>query len=211
MNEPSRVRRRTWLKLLLAFCAFTIIVLVGLGWYATTDSFQQTIRRRVITALEETTGGRTEVGEFHTIPFRLRVDVRDLAIHGREGKGEAPFFRVDRLQAELKVVSLLARTVRLHSLILDHPQTHIIVYPDGSTNAPAPQVTLTSGKGPLEDLVSLSVSSIEVQHGEVQWEQERIPLDLAARDVALQLQYSFLHQHYQAQLTIGGARTQFLQ
>ena len=211
MSEPSPVRRRTWWKLLLGFCVLSVIALGLLGWYATTDSFQQMIRRRLIAALEQTTGGRAEVGEFHTIPFRLRVEVRDLTIHGREGKGEVPFFRVDRLQAELKIVSLLSRIVRLHSLILEHPVTHVIVYPDGSTNAPAPRVTGISRKGPLEDLVALSVSSIEVEHGEVFWQQERIPLDFAARDVALRLQYSFLHQHYQAELTVGSARTRFLQ
>jgi translocation and assembly module TamB len=211
LSEPSSVRRRKWWKLFLAFCVFSLVVLASLAWYVTTDSFQQMVRRRVIAALEETTGGRVEVGAFHTIPLRLRVDVRDLVVHGREGADQAPFFHVDRLQAELKIVSLLSRTVRLHSLLLEHPVTHIVVYPDGSTNAPAPRVTRTLGKGPIEDLVSLAVSRIEVQRGEVLWEHERIPLDLTARDVALQLRYSFLRQRYQGDLSVGNARTQFRQ
>ena len=40
----------------------------------------------------------------------------------------------------MKIISLLSTTVGLHSLVLDHPVVHVIVYPDGSTNAPVPQV-----------------------------------------------------------------------
>lgn len=211
MSELPPVRRRRWWKLVLAFCVFSLVVLALLGWYATTDSFQQMVRRRVIAALEQTTGGRAEVGEFHTIPFRLRVDVRNLVLHGREGADQIPFFRVDRLQAEIKIVSFLSATVRLHSLQLEHPVTHIVVYSDGSTNAPTPQSSRSSGTGPLEDLLSLSISQVELRHGEILWEQERIPLNLDAQDVALQLRYSFLHRRYQAQLAVGSSRTQFRQ
>jgi len=209
LSESPPVRRRRWLKLILIFCAFSLAVMALLGWYFTTDSFQQMVRRRVIAALEQTTGGRAEVGEFHTIPFRLRVDVRNLVIHGREAPDQAPFFRVDRLQAELKIVSLLSATLRLHSLQLEHPVTHIVVYSDGSTNAPAPEASRSSGKGPIEDLVSLSVSHIEALHGELLCGQQRIPLNLDAHEVALQLHYSFLHRRYQAQLAVGNASTQF--
>jgi translocation and assembly module TamB len=54
----------------------------------------------VIASAEKLTGGRVELGELHTIPFRLRVDARNLTIHGREASDQAPFLHVDRLQAE---------------------------------------------------------------------------------------------------------------
>ncbi|HUM05907.1 MAG TPA: translocation/assembly module TamB domain-containing protein [Terriglobales bacterium] len=211
MNEPSPVRRRSWWKLFLLFCGFAVMVVVLLAWYVTTDSFQQMVRRRVIAAMEEATGGRVEVGEFHTIPMKLRVDVRNLVIHGREGNDQVPFFHVDRLQAELKIVSFLSTKARLHSLLFDHPVTHLIVYPDGSTNAPAPRVSRSSGRGPVEDLVSLSVSHLEAHRGELLWEQNKIPLDFDAHDVSAVLHFSFLHQHYQAEVRIGGATTQWRQ
>ena len=74
------------------------------------------VRRRVIASPEKVTGGRVELGEFHTIPFRLRVDARNLTIHGREAPDQVPFLRVDRVQAELKIISLLSTTIGLHSL-----------------------------------------------------------------------------------------------
>ena len=85
MNEPPPppARRRILRKLLLAFCLFSMLGFGLLGWYVTTDSFQQRMRNRVVAELESATGGRVELGELHTIPFRLRVDARNLTIHGR--------------------------------------------------------------------------------------------------------------------------------
>jgi translocation and assembly module TamB len=198
-------------KLLLLFCLFSLIGLGALAWYSTTDSFQQLVRRRVIASLEKVTGGRVELGEFHTIPFRLRIDARNLTIHGREASDQIPFLRVDRVQAELKIISLLSTTIGLHSLLLEHPVTHVIAYPDGSTNVPAPPVSLSSNQGPVEQLISFSVSRIEVQRGELLWEDKKMPFDFDARDVALLLNYSLLRRQYEAHLLAGSVATRFKQ
>ncbi len=152
-TEPSSepvppVRRRILWKLFLGFCVFSLIGFALLGWYVTTDSFQQMVRRRVVASLEKMTGGRVELGELHTIPFRLRVDARNLTIHGREASDQIPFLRVDRLQAEMKIISLLSTTIGLHSLVLEHPVVHIIDYPDGTTNAPVPPGNVRSAGPP---------------------------------------------------------------
>src|SRR5208282_689096 len=106
---------------------------------------------------------------------RLRVDARNLTIHGREAKDQAPFLHIDRLQAEMKIISLLSTTIGLHSLVLEHPVAHVIVYPDGTTNAPAPQGKASYDRGPVEQLISLKVSRIEVQRGELLWEDKKMP------------------------------------
>ena len=176
------------------------------------------MRRRVVASLEKITGGRVELGELHTIPFRLRVDARNLTIHGRETSDQAPFLRVDRMQAEMKIISFLSTTIGLHSLVLEHPVVHVIDYPDGSTNVPAPQVRgffgVQSGtgiEGPVEQLFSLSVSHIEVQRGELLWEDKKMPLDFAARDLALLLNYSLLRRQYEAHVVAGSVATRFQQ
>jgi translocation and assembly module TamB len=207
---PPERRRILW-KLFLAFCVFSLIAFGLLGWYVTTNSFQRMVRRRVVASVEKMTGGRVELGELHTIPFRLRVDARNLTIHGREASDQLPFLRVDRLQAEIKIISLLSTTVGLHSLVLEHPVVHIIAYPDGTTNAPVPQARLSSGQGPVEQLMSLSVSHIEVQRGELLWENEKIPLDFAARDLALLLNYSLLRRRYEAHVVAGSVATRIQQ
>jgi len=207
--SPPPVRRRILWKLFLWFCVFSLIGFSLLAWYVTTDSFQRLVRRRVIASAEKLTGGRVELGELHTIPFRLRVDARNLTIHGHEAPDQAPFLRVDRVQAEMKIISLLSTTVGLHSLVLDHPVVHIIDYPDGTTNAPVPEASFSSAsrQGPVEQLVSLAVSHIEVRSGELWWEDRKVPFEFAARDLALLLNYSLLRRQYEAHVVAGSVTT----
>jgi translocation and assembly module TamB len=208
------VRRRILWKLFLAFCVFSLVGFGLLGWYVTTDSFQQMVRRRVVASLEKMTGGRVELGQLHTIPFRLRVDARNLTIHGREAADQVPFLRVDRMQAEIKIISLLSTTLGLHSLVLEHPVAHIIAYPDGTTNSPLPPGTgsfVHSSEGPVEQLLSFSVSHIEVQRGELLWEDKKIPFDFDARDVALGMNYSLLRRQYETRVAVGSVATRFQQ
>ena len=216
------VRRRILRNLLLGFCAFCLVVLGLLAWYLTTDSFQRRMRNEVIAELEKATGGRIEIGELHTIPFRLRVDVRDLTVHGREAAGEAPFLKVDRVEAEIKVISLLETTFGLHSVVLVHPVVHVIDYPDGTTNIPAPPVHNSSqtttgiaseitSELPVEQLVALSVAHIEVQKGKFLWQDHKVPFEFDARDAALLLNYSLLRRRYEARVGVGSVTTRWQQ
>lgn len=205
------VRRRILRNLFLLFCALSLLAFGVLGSWVTTDSFQQRMRRRVITELEKATGGRVELGELHTIPFRLRVDVRNLTIHGREAPDQPPFLQVGRLEAELKIVSLLGASIGLHSIVLEHPVVHVNDYPDGTTNIPAPPVKYSSDEGPVEQLISLSVAHIEVQKGELRWEDFKVPFDFTARNLAVLLNYSLLHQRYEARVAAGSVTTRWQQ
>jgi len=199
-------RRRLLLRLFLSLCLLGLIAFSLLAWYVTTDSFQQWVRRRVVASVEKMTGGRVELGELHTIPFRLRVDARNVTIHGHEAPDQAPFLHIERLQAQMRIISLLSTTVGLHSLVFDHPVIHVITYPDGVTNVPAPRVT-ASNQNPLEQLVALSVSRIAVQRGELLWEDKKVPFEVDARDLALLLNYSLLRRRYEVHLAAGSVAT----
>src|SRR5437588_7326791 len=132
MNEsgPKPVRHRWWRYLLIALLV-TLIVFGIAAWYTTTDAFQAMVRRRVIAELEHITGGRIEVGSVHAIPFRRRVEIRGLTIHGREEPNQVPYAHIARFLAEVKVTSVLGAEIGFNSVILDHPVIHLIVYPDG--------------------------------------------------------------------------------
>jgi len=211
--EPSAPQRRRILwKLFLGFCVFSVAGFALLAWYVSTDSFQQLVRRRVVASAEKITGGRVELGELHTIPFRLRVDARNLTIHGHEAPDEAPLLHVDRVQVEIKIISLLTTTIGMHSLELDHPVVHVIVNPDGTTNVPPLPVSGSSTstspeRGPVEELFALSVSHIEAQNGEFVWEDQKVPFDFDAKKVALLLNYSLLRRRYEAHLVVGEIAT----
>jgi translocation and assembly module TamB len=206
VNEVAPKKRRWW-RFLLWFLAGVAVGFAGLAWYASTDSFQAMVRRRMVAELERVTGGRVELAEFHTIPFRLRADIRNLTIHGRESASETPYVHLDRLVADINVISVFDLRFGFHSVVLERPVIHIIVYPDGTTNQPQPAVKSTSDQTPVEQLFGLRIRHLEVQKGELIWNDQRMPLDFSANDVVSTMNYSFLRRHYEAELTLGKVDT----
>jgi len=196
-------------KYLLLFFLLGAIFLGAAAWYVTTDSFQALVRSRIVSTIERATGGRVELGAYHTIPFRLQAEIRDLTIHGREAPGEVPLAHVDRLVARIKVISLLETSFGFKSIVLEHPVLHLIVYPDGSTNQPAPGVRLTSTKTPVEQLFSLSIHRLDVRRGELLWNDQRIPFDFSVAEVSVDMTYSFLRGRYDGHLLLGKVDTKF--
>jgi translocation and assembly module TamB len=206
-DAGAKPGRRKWGKRLLIAALVVVLVLGGLAWYVTTDSFQAMMRDRVVEELQRITGGRVDIGSIHTIPFRLVVDVRDLTIHGREAAGEVPYAHVDRLVARMKLRSALGIVLGFESLVLERPLIHIIQYADGSTNQPEPQVA--SHGSSVAKLVSLSIGHLDVRDGTVLWNNQRLPLDVVADDVSADLSYSLLHRRYDGNLLAGKINTQF--
>jgi len=208
MSEPrAKPRWRRFRNYLLIAGAAGLLLLGGLSWYATTDSFQALVRRRLVTELQRITGGRVDLGGIHTIPFRFQVDIRDLTIHGREAASEVPYAHVDRLVAQVRLISVLGAEFGFSSLVLDHPVVHIVLYPDGTSNQPTPK--LKSAEAPIEQLFSLSIGQLEVRHGELLWNDGRTPFDFIAHDVSADMSYALLHRRYNGNLLLGKIDTQF--
>jgi translocation and assembly module TamB len=200
-------RRRGMSKYLLIVLAGGLVLLGALAWFSTTSSFQSWVRNRLIAELERVTGGRVELGSFHSIPFRFQVEVRDLTIHGKEAVGEVPYAHIDRLTAEVKLISVLGAEFGFHSVIMEHPVIHAIINADGTTNQPQPKVR--SEKSAVEQLLSLSIGRLQVQNGEFLINDRKIPFDFDGNDVAATLSYSFLHRRYEGDLSIGKLDTHY--
>jgi translocation and assembly module TamB len=199
--------RKIW-KYLLVLAILLLIVLGGLGWYATTDSFQTLVRSRLVSELERITGGRVDVGSVHAVPFRFQVEVRDLTIHGRESSADLPYIHVDRLLVRLKITSVLTPRLLFQSVVFERPIIHIAVYPDGTTNQPLPKFA-DGQKTPVQSLFALSINQLEVRHGELLFNDQKIPLDFVVDDVFADMDYSLLHRRYEASLLLGKAVTKF--
>jgi len=206
-STPSPTPRRWWKYLGLAAAGVFVAAAALLG-YMTTDSFQSFVRRRMVAEVERITGGRAEIGSFHTTPFRLQVDVRNLTVHGRESASDVPLAYAGRIVARLKLTSLLRSEFAFSEVVLEEPVIHLIFYPDGATNFP--QRNAAGAHTTVEQLFSLSIDRFEARHGRILWDNQVIPLDFAARDTALQMEYSFLHSRYDGRLLVGFVDTKLL-
>ncbi|HTR65361.1 MAG TPA: hypothetical protein VMH85_06290, partial [Terriglobales bacterium] len=210
MKAPAaKSRWRRVGKYLLIFCAAVVLLAAGLLWYTTTNSFRTMVRNRIVAELERTTGGRAEFGSFHVIPLRFRVEIRDLTIHGLEAPGEIPYVHVDSLIAHVKIISVLSAQFGFHSVVVDHPTIHILIYSDGSTNQPHPKVPAASREAQARQLFALSINRLEVRHGKWLWNDQMTPLDFTVDDVAADMTYSLLHRRYESNLLLGKVDTKF--
>ena len=201
-DSPARPRR--WWKYLLIATGVGIVAMLGGLWYTTTNSFQAYVRSRMVAEVERITGGRAQIGSFHVVPFHLQVEVRDVTVHGKEAATDPPLVHVESLLAQVKIISFLRTEFGFYSVILDHPEIHVAIGKDGTTNIPAPQgVQKPSENTPIEQLFALSIDHLSVRSGELWWADRKIPLDFAVYDTNLQMDYSFLRGHYESHLAIG--------
>src|SRR5581483_7913388 len=141
------------------------------------------------------------------VPFRLRVEAHDLTIHGKEGAHEIPYAHVDDLIAYIKIISIFEREYGFNSLTLNRPVLHIIVYPDGTTNQPQPKSVSVETKASTEQLFSLSIRRLQITHGELLWNNQRIPLEVDASQISAEMNYAFLHSRYDGSLNLGDLNT----
>src|SRR6201992_4134792 len=84
-----------------------VLVVAGLMFYASTTHFANIVRQRVVTVLEDATGGRVEIQSLRWNLRHLAVEVNGLTIHGLEARGELPYAHVARLYARAKILSFV--------------------------------------------------------------------------------------------------------
>jgi translocation and assembly module TamB len=209
-EPPTKPTGRRWWKYLLFVAAAGILSVLGLLLYVNTDSFQSLVRRRLVTELERITGGRVEIGSIHTSPFRLQADVRNITVHGRESTSEAPLAHADRIVGRLKLSSLIRSEFGFHEVVLEQPVVHVIFYSDGTTNFPPRSVASVTGKTAVEQLFALSINHLELRHGRILWGDQTVPVDFAARDTSLQMDYSLLRRRYDGHLLLGMVDTKLM-
>ena len=203
-SNPGRkrrlIRRATIGTVLLS-------VVVFLGWYLTSPQFHDSMRRRLISRLEQMTGGRVELGRFDWNLSKLEFDVQDLTIHGLEGPNEVPYAHADRVWIDARLISLFRRQIALDRVRIERPVFHLLVYPDGHTNQPKPKAE--SGASPdTQAIFDLAIKHAEARNGQLLLNENTIPFDLAANNLLATMKYVAADNRYDGdlKLTIEQAR-----
>ena len=151
-----------------------------------TPWFRRALERRLIVALEDTTGGRVEVQDFRFHPIVLQAILHGVVIHGSEPPQAPPLFSAHTVVLRLSPANLLHREIRIMSLDWDGAEVHLKTNADGSTNLPGPATRYTAGQV-MEQLMDLRIGRVTLAHSTFFWNDRPISLDLSAREVALLL------------------------
>ena len=103
-----------------------VLFLAGIA-IVRTDWFRNLVREKIVAAVEQGTGGRTEIGSFEFDWTHLRAKVRNFVIHGLEPADATPLLRADLLQVDLKLLSPFRGFVDIAYLLIEKPQANVIV------------------------------------------------------------------------------------
>jgi translocation and assembly module TamB len=175
----------------------TGIIVVQTSW------FRNTVREKLIAAVEDATGGRVEAGSFSFEWTHLRAVVRNFVLHGNEPPTAAPLFRARLVEVDLKLTSPFDHFVDIAYLGVDTPQADVIVYPDGRTNIPAPKIQpKTSNKTGLETIVDLAIGQFRLTDGSVDFADRKISFSATGRNLRAQLAYNMVQTSYQGQISM---------
>ena len=88
-----------------------MVLFLGGWYYTTTADFQRRVGAEVVSVLEDSTGGRVELGHISFSLLHLAVEADGLVIHGTEGPGEAPYISAAKIFIRLKINTFLSHTV----------------------------------------------------------------------------------------------------
>lgn len=204
-SGPKPKSRKTLTVTLLGSCAILLLLLIlgGLYRYAHSAAFAARLRTAVIAELERSTGGKVDLGAFHLDLLHLGFEADNLTIHGKEGPGQLPYAHIDRLIVHLKIINLLGAKIGLSYLGAERPIFHLIIYPDGSTNAPEPsRPSKSSSQEAIQQIFDLAINQIQLNEGLLVVNQRKIPFNLAAHDLAAKVSYQPTGRNYQAQIKV---------
>jgi len=200
-GKRSRLRRFFLRHLPISLAtAAVLLVLAAVAAYfiASSATFENLVRKRIIAQIETATGGRTQIESFHWRLLHLEGEADGVVIHGTEDPGDAPYAQIDRLRVQVSIFGFFTPHISLRNLEIDRPQLHFIVYRDGSTNQPRPLRPQKRGESAVGTLFDLRAGQILVEHGTLDFDdraaafdaQNRyLPLDFKADDVSLQMIY----------------------
>src|SRR5579859_4333468 len=195
-------RKRRWLRWL----ATVVIVLAGISaalvLYLNSDSFRETVRARVVADLERMTGGKVEIESFTWKLSTLQFEIHNLTIHGREAANEVPYAHADRITVAVKIVSFFSRKISLEKVNVEGSTFHLIIFPDGSTNQPSPASAVRGDEAAPQGLFDLAIKEIAVNDGVFMLNQERVPFNLAGKDVSAGMSYVDADRSYDGHLDL---------
>lgn len=164
----------------LLVLALAALIVMSTGW------FQRVLEGQVITGLENLSGGRVEIAHFRFRPWLFQITLQGLVIHGTEAAGEPPLISAREVDAGLRPSQLLRQRLRLRHLDIDALQVHLRTNSQGITNFPVPSERFSTLWG-LKDLMDLSIGRLTISHTTLFWNDQRLPLEIHAGEVAILL------------------------
>jgi translocation and assembly module TamB len=171
------------------------------------QAFHRYLLATVVEKAQKAIGGRVELGDFALRLSGPRVDLYRIVIHGTEGDAQAPLLRADHLGVGVRTISLWGRQVSLQEIVVDHPVVHLAVDEHGHNNLPQTPPAAPGSK-PV-NIFDLAVRHVELNRGEIDYNDRQTPLDAEVRDLQAQVAFNSLKRQYDGSLSYRDGRLRF--
>jgi len=191
---------------LASLTALTVIAAVGGYFYLRSSGFEQFALRRIITQVDQSTGGRTQIRSFDFNLSTLTAHLYGIVIRGTEKPDAPPLLQIDTLTVGLKIKSVFRRQISLSELLIEHPVVHVQVDRGGNSNIPQTPPQNSSGSTSVFDL---AVGHLGLSHGEVNYNDRKTPLDADLHDLKTDVKFEFLATRYRGSISYGNGHLHY--
>jgi len=181
---------------LLVVLAIAAVIAVQTPW------FRNFVREKLISAVEDATGGKVEVQSFDFDLRHLRAVVRHFVIHGLEPPAAAPLFRANLVEVDLGLKSPSNGFAGIHYLLVDAPQANVIAFSDGRTNIPAPKTKSAGNSSGLQTVVNLAIGRFTLRNGSLMFADRKSSFNATGENLRAQLGYNSVHPGYTGEIDI---------
>src|SRR6185437_374526 len=131
----------------IGIAAVLVLLIVSAIVIVQTNWFKSFVREKIVSAVEDATGGKVDLKSFAFSWTNLQATIADLTIHGTEPPGSAPLFKAQEIVLRLKLFSS-GHAIDLAYLGVTQPSANVIVFADGRTNLPTPKKAETKNSKP---------------------------------------------------------------
>jgi len=196
-------RKRVFWTAAASLAGLALILSVALVVTLQSSWFYNKVRNRIISEVEQATGGRVELAFFRFDWRQLRAETGSLVVHGKEPADKPPLLRASSVAVGLKLISLMKRDVDVQYLEVTEPHVYLIINPDGSTNLPEPKGPRNPASRPLDPLFQLAARRFQLRNGIFEIEnRDATPFDARGQNLELALFFDSAGPQYKGTLSM---------
>lgn len=173
-----------------------IVILVCAAWVLMhTPPVNRFLLSKITAKVQTSIGAKVRIGRLSLGWTHLSAELHDVAIFGREGTSQPPFFTVQRASAQVDFLPLFHKNVRIAYIRLDQPVIRFLVDRNGNSNLPHPHSS-NSHTSAIRTLLNLQVRDFTLRSGELELRDEKIPLSAELHNLQSQFKYDSQQQAY---------------
>jgi translocation and assembly module TamB len=183
---------------LASLAALVVIGAVAGYFYLKSSGFREFALRKIVTQVDESTGGRAQIQAFDFDLSTLTAHLYGIVIRGTEKADAPPLLQIDKLTVGLKIKSVMRREISVSELLIDHPVMHLQVDRTGNSNVPP---TPAQNSSTHTSVFDMAVGHTALSNGEINYNDRKTPLDADLHDLRADIKFELLATRYRGSIS----------